>query len=739
MSFLLELVDQAKREALRALGDNPQLGELVEVSWPQPTGTIYFAQMQYDELPEYEGLTLNPIEARFEERVFQQIQHGGNIADSNVSLNFVDDDGKIADLCERYGPGVKTRIFFYFPDVGWLLDRGWWGHLGSPNEVGGPITSVPATFGFRSANLSLPKRYHSICQYLYGINARDLDESSEIGCPYNIHLPGGTIGSLGLDGLPLPTCAKNSSAECARHFGGSKKFWPGFDTIIESHTVFETKGQNILATSRGNETNLKQAVGILYGELDLNNLNILAFNVEPDTKHPDKGSALVLVEVREGTMQSMSNCKVNDILIGFQHLQTRLGSIGQPATGFSPNINPYSGTAVFYAVVQGNFVGATAASFRGSCHAQGLNDIRVYSNPVTFVRTYTNKPSWCILDMLTNKRRGDGRDISTFIIQDWLDVDVWHAMVINYKDAAGTVYTGIRASFNADLGERTTQQQINDACLFTGLTPPFPFQGKTRIMPLKQEDLTDAPIFTDDYETYANNPNVRLIMFDDQGSTLRISRAKKEGELVNHIEMTFLDAANGSIQRPLTFEDEQAQLAEGKAAGDSTICYVKKEYSAMGITDLGQAVRAGWRLLYLGEFDEGGIYNNCKANFTASILDTLDLHQYKVIKIISKKLDRYKQPFVTGDEKSFQYFRIQKYPDETDLTVKLEAVAYPEDYYDSLAVAETDSGGSGDGLPGGGGAGDPNPGGGPGNLPCTVGFHSISHTYSTIEIVIAEC
>jgi hypothetical protein len=149
--------------------------------------------------------------------------------------------------------------------------------------------------------------------------------------------------------------------------------------------------------------------------------------------------------------------------------------------------------------------------------------------------------------------------------------------------------------------------------------------------------------------------------------------------LTNYLVLNFLDAAHNNIERPLTIQDDKLQRAAGRAFGDNSRRIVKEEVSALGVTDFGQAVRVLNRYLDLGPHDQGGKENNREVSFVADFLDTLDLHKYKVIKIVSKTLAKYKQP--SNPAKSFQYFRIQDMADQEELLMSLRCVAYPEDYY----------------------------------------------------------
>jgi hypothetical protein len=738
MSFYLEPIDQAALDRLKAIGwGNIQIAELVALHFPAPKGTVVCAMADYDRMADYAGLaenayfqalTQNPVEARFAEKQFQKVQHGSSVDDSTVTFEFIDDDGVIADLLEQYGEGIRVSILFYFPQVDWLRER-WWGLLGAPDEVGGIVTKVPASYGFRAPQSTLPCGTRGAgCRFTYGGQLKTAAEIAENGCRYDRHV-GGAHGRLDpATGQPYPTCGHNEP-DCFARIGDLREYGGG-DTAADTLVVSETKGPRLNATVQGNETNLKSARRVAFGEMKANAMECLESLVEPDTKHPDKGSARVAIDGFEGPIQLMDQCYIYNQFVGIQHLQVRLGTYRQPPTGISPNVLNYNMAAHFYGVIQGDFRGFQPGQFTGSSHVKGLNDIRVYSDPDTYLKQYSTSPPFCILHMLTNKAWGDGRDYARFVIQDWIDADSWCAQMAGFLDAAGNHYTSTRATFNAILEERDTRTQISDCCLFAGLSLPFPFQGKERIMPLtKEADLSKVPVFSDDEDLLASDPTVRPIMFEEkEGSTLRTKKVFSEvkGELPNKIIFTLLDAAHDNVERPLTLNDDMAQLAEGAASGSPSRRIIPREYSGVGVTDFGQAVRAMNRLVDLGEFDQGGLKNNREVTFLADFLDTLDLHKYKVIKVVSKTLERYKQP--SSPDKHFEYFRVQDMADEDDLLVRLRGVAYPEDYYEDMEDASTPPPRPGTDV-------QPNPGGGPGpgDRPFPVAFATLSHTKDAIQ------
>lgn len=734
MSFQLPQVDQAKWAQLKNIGfGNILFGELVAIQWPQPQGTTVYAMADYDRMADYRGLldnpdfqalTQNPVEARFEEKVWARVDTGSTVDDSTASFPLLDEDEEIATLCEQYGPGVRCSILFYFPQADWLIER-WWGHIGSPEPTGGQITTVPASFGFRSSQGSLPCGTRGGgCRFTYGGQLKTAAEIAENPCRYDRHI-GGTHGLLDGDGKPFLIC-DHTKAACIQRIGDDLEYGGG-DTAAVTLIVSETKGPNINAPAQGNESNLQQARRVVLGTMKLNEMDCLASLVEPDTRHPDKGSVLVLIDGCEGPVQAMANCYIYNQFVGAMHLNIRLGTYRQPRTAFSYNVNNYNSTALFFGVIQGDFRGFAPNQFKGSAVISGCNDIRVYSDPNTYVKQWSDRPGWCILHALTNKVWGDGQDYSRYIIQDWLDAEAWLSSNAGFVDADGNHYISIRASFNAILEERTTQQQISDMCLFAGLSLPFPFAGKVRIMPLKEEDLDEVPVFSDDPEVLAADPSVRPILFNDEGSTLRTSKvfSEEKGELVNYLVYNFLDAAHDSVQRPLTIVDDEMQLAAGLAAGEFSRLIAKRNVSALGVTDIGQAIRGMNRYLDLGEFDGGDKMNNRQVTYDVDFLDTLDLHKYKVVKVISKKLEKYKLP--NNPNKHFQYFRIQEMSDQEELVVSLRGVAYNEDYYTQMEdVSQV--------PPRNGNVISPNPGGSLQDRPELITIGGLSHTNDRIRV-----
>jgi hypothetical protein len=345
-----ETTKLAQLRTLQNAGTAPRVAELVLVEWPAPDGPIYYATRMAADL--LESATVldqldGPIELRLGTGVFLETPHDAGIADDAIELDFWDGDNELTRLALTYGAGLRVEVFYYFPDVD-LFRSEWWGHFQPPSALGVDRLQAHAESGFRSSNLPLPARaFYTGCQAVFGGLLTTQAEIDEGDCPYNVHLSGGTVGNMDpATSAPFLDCPRNTPAVCTARLNDAKSYL-AFDTVAESHVVHETKGPNISVTSRGNENNLKRPLRVIAGTRHVADLDLLAFVVEPNTKHPDEGSVKCLFAVSEGAVQSIDNGKINGTTIAPQHRNYRLGERRQAATSFSPNILNYSGTALF--------------------------------------------------------------------------------------------------------------------------------------------------------------------------------------------------------------------------------------------------------------------------------------------------------------------------------------------------------------------------------------------------------
>jgi len=479
----------------------------------------------------------------------------------------------------------------------------------------------------------------------------------------------------------------------------------------------------------GNSSNLSEPVRVIFGHRVVKDQDIVEFTIQVNIDHPERGSVTVTTIGCEGPVSAVTNIQLNNIPVDASNYKLRLGTVQQPDTTVIPvtPIPNFSSRHVTTAVQKGDFRGAAASGLSVRSTIDGLNNIRIYTGLTSFNRGFTTNPAWCLLEALTNRRWGMGIDVARLNIQDFLDLANWFNEIVGFQNADGTRSTSTRAAFNAEWRGRKAQDQLRDFCLYRRVSLPFPFEGKLRIIKLDQEVLDqNVPVFTDRFSEQGSRIGGRGSVFRNilpgqDGISSADWREIPIDQQVNRIIFKFDDATlDDMAERPLLFEDLPAQRAAGKAAGDNTLLRVQKEHFGTGITDLGEAVRQGNILMDLGEFDEGGLVNPISGSFTTSLLDALTLHPYKVIQVDSYKFDRMKAKY------GFQYFRVMKIRQNSDLTVSVDIQAYPDAYYAQLEDDTTGTtvrtGGSGTPTGGGPTGGGGGPAGGPGFRPKPIKF-----------------
>ncbi len=711
----------------RGGGKQVEVCELVAADWPAPDARVFYASTFADDIwPGLRALIGDAaIEPRLQGSQFLEVLRDSGIADDSVPLDLWDADRAISALFETHGEGVRVEIYFYFPAFDLLLSM-WHGHFRPPDSADEERFKAQAENGFMSVQLSLPRRaFYNTCQAaVFGGRFATQAEIDEHDCDYNRQIVGGTRGNLdSATGLPYTSCPKNTRAACIARLGDDLSYL-AFDTLVSSHTV---GSRGVIATSRGNENNLKRPLRVLAGERTVRNLDLLQYVVEiGNPKHPEAGSISLLYAVSEGRLRSLGQPKVNNVPVQPQHYATRLGWARQPAVGFVGGAHNYPKTALLHVVLQGDFSKVDPTGIQTEIGAQGNDDVRVYTAETTFTAAYTNSRAWWLLETLRHKRWGLGGDVVRFAIEaDFIPLAAWFAEEVSFRAPDGTGTTGPRSTFKGELLDRTAQQQINDICLAGRCTVPFPYQGKLRVMPLTKltaDELLAAPVFTDYDSSFERN-----IIRDDSTHKSSLTRAiKSDRELPNRIVVTFDDAAHNYEEHPRVVEDEDQQRAAGRAFGDTGRRVVEKPYGLLGVTAQGEADRCAELLLRLGEFDEGGIENNLRITFQTFFTHALELYKSKVIRVLAKQLINPR----TGVQK-FAYFRIRSVRQLPNLLVEISAQAYPVEYY---ALTENLV------VPVGAGGGDliTNPGGGRGARPRDVLAGSVDTTPDAIIIHMAR-
>ena len=689
-------IDPAKLAALQALYDagvRPKVQEVVTIYWAGGQ-TRHYSSTRVDVLPGFTTLSssqgITGVEARFGRMQFLDIPRTSDISDDTVTLDLWDGDNQVTNLWKVSGEGTRVEIKEYIADVD-LLVTVFNGLLKAQDESQRTRFKIKAATGFRSPNMPLPRRLIWVgCAAQFGGAVRSdgtflfptqaaIDDND---CFYNRHI-GGSNGLLN-GGVPFTSCPRNNPAACIARLADTLSY-VGADFYLESEYVV-TGAHRFLVSARGNESLQKRPLRVVYGTRVIKDLDLIAYESQSVGSNPERGYLKTFWWLCEGEITAIYDFYVNGQYVTFDHLWGNLGKKRQPPVLFTSNTLNYSTTAVMRADVgPRDWRGITGADISAQCTIVGKNDVKVYSNPTTFVKQHTTNRAWCTLDALTHRRYGLGMDAAGVDIAGMIDLAGWTQETVKSRNEADEVVDIQRSTFNAELVEQTTQQQITNICLPGRFTLPFFYNGKLRILPLKIESLTGVPTFTDQGTTGRN------IIYNGNESTLTWWQ-KSDSEIPNQLKVTYDDASRRYAETTFPYDDFTQQMKAGVAAGDRSIRVVQKAVSLLGVTTFAEALRIARMILDLGEFDQGGIRNNLRCKFTtwSPLVDAMKLYPWRLIKVVNTKLNDYLEQ--TGVP--FEYFRVMKMTRKNDLKMEIEAQAYPK-LYMSLSDGEFETGGSG--------------------------------------------
>lgn len=649
--------------------------ELVKVSWPSPDGVIYYAFDNWLDDPVYTTplttfLSGDPLVVAFganSDKKCHSITRTSAIGDDVVSMQFSNKNREIETLIRTHGSGVKVEFFWFFPLVDGGCAVNWFlGYLRTPSGHGAinkDFVNLTAASGFRSANMQLPNLSHpQQCPVRFGGQMTYEELLAGHPCDYNQHLSGGEQTALGgargtlNAGSPWTTCPHTKQG-CIDRMGDSLSYM-GVETVVESVSV--GLGQHrTTSTTIGRESSLKDPASVVYGQRKVA-CRLISFRREtnPSPDHLDAGTLVTLFEACLGPIQSITNVELMERTP--QGLVTTLGTQQQAAlTPFSPTVSNFNRRVVFNANHNPiNPASVQVAQMTATAEIEGRNTVRIYSDSSTFTEDYTTNRAWCLLELLTNTWFGFRLDVTRLSVDDFIYL------------------AGKNSTFNCEVQARSAQAQIEDICRSANWFTPFNHNGVTRFLPMEELDTTqsDIPTFTD------TGANRNIIVDENDVSTLTVAY-KDDDEIPNSITLLFDDADHDWIERPLLFDDWNAQAQAGSVYGDNTKRLVEASYSAYGITNLTEAVPLGATLRDLGPFGNGGLLNNLEVTFVtrpSRFHVALELHENKAIKVVSDKLTGYNDP--NGD--AFEFFIVKRLErtDEGDLIVT--AQAYGKAYYD---------------------------------------------------------
>lgn len=735
---------KGKLRALRGLpAADRKPAEVTALSWPSPDGLKVYAVAAFDnasQYPQHVGLRARllaqlgydgpllvklPLEKN---KPFADVPRSASIAEDGASFTFSNLDREIARLVATHGEGVPVEVFGYWASIDLLLSL-WRGATKAPKEMSRARVVLEASTGFRSPNMNVPHRWHATsCLFIYGALLRTQEEIDfHEGCPHNAHLTDEERGGAPKIGVPgFTDCPRGSVGDCFARMTlpgtevQTKRFWPGYEVRPDPINNF-VGGRNIPASAVGNASKLADPVRAIIGERLVKALPLLAYRNEVNTKTPDKGFGAGVFEVGEGPVAGLWNFRMNDVYVGAEHQNLRLGELGQVPTFFSPDINSFSGTAHGFGRIQGNFNENQAASLTASIMCRGLRNLRVYTEPSVYTEQYSTKRIEAIFAALTRPRWGYGNDPARYDISSVVECREWGDELVSMHAPDGTVFAGPRSSCNVELNSRQVQQQLSDLCTAGRIGLPHEFQGLEVFTPLREEMLDDVLTFTDE----GRDRNIA-----SRGADSSLSWGyTSDRDLINQWTVNFDDSSNGFVETQLIFGDQRAQLRAERASGGRGIKVNGKSQPAFGITNYSEAARFGVYLLYLGPLDSGGLANPWWVKFTTWYSEALMMRMYKPIRVVNSELQQdilayYTSPARAGSfpwfaGQAYEHFRVMKMVRKGDLTMEVTAQLYPEDFYTRIEDVEEP-------LPIYVAAPEPNPGGRRGEQPEGIGFQSLA-------------
>lgn len=708
----LSLLTDDEKLTLRSLGGYFDSAEIVIVHWPAETGlqkTAYgWCDVMGDEVYRQkvtDWLAGTPFEVRFasakREEAYHKIKKTSAIGDDLIQMKWTDlDDSLKKPMLNSLG--AKVEFFLFIPAIG----RGvpyFTGHLLTPSKLDYEI-EVNVGAGFLSGHLYAPRRVKGVasCQFVFGGRFRDLAEVQRHACEYDRHL-GGPNGLLDSEGNPFTSCPLTEGG-CTERWGDTTRIG-GFNVISQS-TLVGNGDHTTVSTTISNAIRLASVrLGVPYGTGRANELQLLAGRKEtnPSPDHQDAGTLIGVYQLGEGEVTSITECEA----MGRQRpagTLIRTGTHRQASVSITPGFGNYSHTALFRLdlnPIDPRFI--TPEQRTAKCKFVGKKDIRVYSGDGSFTEQYTENRASCLYDFLASKRYGTCIDWANFPLEDILRLQAASDRIITFVDDQGHTRSCAWSTFNQLVQGGKAQDIISAWCEFGRFTLPFDFNGQTRILPLELPPLNnEVPVFTDD-QTDEN----RNIIWRTGQSTVQPA-FKGPQEIVSEVFLTINDQQIDWSPRQIHFVNAALQDKVAQNYGLSWQPPPTANISGYGITNESEAVRAGMLWRDVGPFNRGGIENPFTVSFVAMgpKIETLELHQFKVIELRSAVIDRL---FAAGlaresSGRKFTHFQVESFERLSNQEVNVEVTALPIDYL--TAMETTLPPGEGGGGGGGGGGGD---------------------------------
>jgi hypothetical protein len=480
---------------------------------------------------------LSDIQARFEATKWRlEFTRTSDLADDTMTLEFSDQDWNITALWWGYGgEGVPVIITQYFADVDLLVEI-FDGYLRTPKEADGFSFPVDCAAGFRSPNLTVPRRViYTGCSAIFGGLINPTTNSpwfptqamiDENDCPYNRHIPGGTFGNLDpLTGQPYKDCPRQRPSQCFDRLNDTLSYL-GFDVVVGVERIGAGTKNAFDAAIRANENALKKPLRVVYGVQRVHDLTLLAYEAQSNPNNDDQavnGFLRCLFAICEGPIvgcgpaQSDANdpaddgnpgtsskavdssIRVNEMPIYCNHvdwsglwgLKRQAKALGgTQGGGLGTQQLNYSNTSIINLDYgRADFRNFQPDSIKGDAKITGKKDIKTYATPTSAaVRKYTTNRAWVLFDLLTNKRYGYGLAVSRFNLAEWIALANWCDEIVSGYSDSGAVVSVKRSTFNGVVDGRPASATLGDLCMMGRFTPPFQDQGKLRVLPLREDE-----------------------------------------------------------------------------------------------------------------------------------------------------------------------------------------------------------------------------------------------------------
>jgi hypothetical protein len=686
-------IDSTKLNNLLAMA-KPAVAEILRVQWSD-TDWRYYAISKYDEIVPFREVKqyldngnsgLGEVEATLIGKEFHSFNIcATDVENDEISFTFSNIDKEISDLFNEHGDGVKCSLFYYYPEADIFYEI-WWGQL---HKGAGDYQVLPvrATNGYTPIDFTLPNGKRSVeCPFTFGYHIKTVEQIEVNGCPYDRHL-GGSVGNLDPDtGLPYTDCPRLSKADSVLRLG-TDKYFGGIKWKISGVITDPSNGYTAQAMPTGEKN--KEPLRVIAGERHIHDLILLYFRRELNASNPARGFVRAVFEIGEGSNDAIYNFKMNEKFIEQLHIQILKGYRGQsplPTSVWGADMNNFSSRSV----ISGAYGWVDPASINpqgltGFVGIRGFNKVAVFTDADSYTRIWSNERPFWILEAYTNPTWGKGYQHNKFWIEDFIAVAEHKREYVRFThpnpDASTQYFDYRRDKFDAVFEPRPSSQVIEEMCYSGMVSVPFQYEGKYTISAFRKattDELNSAKVFTDSGEN-------RNIIFEDGQPSLRITQISNE-ELINEVELVFNDGDNLDLPRPITVDDPNQKRLAG---GGNEQKPIPKQYNGFGISPLNIAVKVAYALLWFGKFDEGGIKNNCRVHFKATLEQVLGRKKYEIIKVVSSELDGYgyTNP-LAEDFYQFEYFRILDMEKLGNNEVMVTAQAYNHGAYTTFETPQ---------------------------------------------------